>query len=166
MRAVFIFLSFLLYGTNITILPTQQEHLQDIICLRADTKVGELKSLTREYIEANLSEFYIAKVNGIICWCSRIYELKQYHRVLELWSIRSKYTGVGETLVQHAESIAQLRNMELIAITNTKLEDILKERGWHDENQEYSWRKKESHDKNVWKISPQRLDKDSLQNYL
>jgi len=147
-------------------LPAQQAHLQDIICLRADTKVGELKSLTREYIEAHLSEFYVAKVNGVIHWCSRIYELKQYNRVLELWSIRSKYTGVGEAIVKHAESIAQLRSMELVAVTNTKLENILAERGWQDGNQEYKWRKKESYDKNIWKKPSVRLDKDSLQIFL
>lgn len=99
MGAVFIFLSFLLYGTYDTHIGEATFHSVEVIqCsarytdymttevvnLRSGTLPGELKEMSLDEIQYKIHEFYLVIMDGTSVGCFRVFEPESIPGVLEL----------------------------------------------------------------------------------
>lgn len=166
MGAVFIFLSFLLYGTydthigeatfhSVEVIQCSARYIDymttEVVNLRSGTLPGELKEMSLDEIQYKIHEFYLVIMDGKSVGCFRVFEPESIPGVLELWSVRSTESWVGILIASTAMSIAKQMKKQIVAITWDAYAKTLSKSWWIDATNEYPERMAESiQDKKLW----------------
>lgn len=183
MGAVFYFFIFLFYGT-LTIpeivglqSPFQIAAIEDISLIIAwRSGKPDLKELSTEYITEHIREFVLYILNEEKVWFMRLFTPPSCPEVIEMGSFVKliEKEGVCTALTNETERIGEVLRKTVIAITQA-IKPEGKDLASHLERMEWEiatnyWKYQERAQLAPWKIiwqkAPERLEPDSLHDYL